>query len=525
MDEMIDATGVRCDETCPEEDENNEGNPREDTERLWSDASIWPDGTLPQEGDNVTIPYEWNLVMDVNPPKLNYLEVNGILNFDDSRANVLEAKYIWVRNGKMVAGSQDSPFMNDLNIILNGEKDERTFVIDPATSGNKMLAVSGGLELYGNHPATIWTRLTSMAQVGATQITVESADGWNIGDKIAIAPSYSSPTQYEEVTIQGISGTTITFTPALQYEHYGDISTTLTNEYGTLDARSAVGHLTRNIKISGGADVHGWGAHVLILGYTQIFSDFSTNLLKGYAKLDGVEFKNCGQYDTQKAGLKIVRTGSPEKSTSITNSAIHHCNGMCSFFDDISDLTVNNNVFYLAKKYITYVHKVNHRYSYMNNLLIGAQKRADISTESGKDFEDTAAYEQYVSLPYSKSFDGSTIKVTGNLVQGSEGEGYVLPFVPCDYLDHRYPFEGNTAGSCYIGFIYDQSSADCLGAKGATGYATKVGLMVNPNGAREVLFDKMFFTDSKRGITLRLSKKSDDNAIRLTNSYVSGYSR
>ena len=41
-------------------------------------------------------------------------------------------------------------------------------VLDQGASGNKMLAVTGGLEFYGNPPRTIWSRLTATAEVGAT---------------------------------------------------------------------------------------------------------------------------------------------------------------------------------------------------------------------------------------------------------------------------------------------------------------------------------------------------------------------
>lgn len=54
-----------------------------------------------------------------------------------------------------------------------------------------MLAVTGGLEFYGVKPQTVWTRLTQTALVGQTQINVQSAAGWKVGDQIVIAPSYS----------------------------------------------------------------------------------------------------------------------------------------------------------------------------------------------------------------------------------------------------------------------------------------------------------------------------------------------
>ena len=196
--------------------------------------------------------------------------IQGILNFDRSRDNVFQAKKIWVQKGKIKIGSADKPFTMKANIILHGNKDDRYMVVDADASGNKMLAVTGELEFYGNPPDTIWTRLTETAAAGATQIKVAEAVDWKVDDQLIIAPSYSGRKEDEKVTITAISGTTITFTPALQYEHYGAAGTTLSNNYGTLDARSAVGHITRNIKISAGADPNNWGCRVLVYSYLSI---------------------------------------------------------------------------------------------------------------------------------------------------------------------------------------------------------------------------------------------------------------
>lgn len=76
--EWIDVNGIRCRLYCPLEPEEE---PREDFFRYWSDISNWG-GVYPAAGDNLTIPYEWQLVLDVNPPILNYLEVNSILIWD-----------------------------------------------------------------------------------------------------------------------------------------------------------------------------------------------------------------------------------------------------------------------------------------------------------------------------------------------------------------------------------------------------------------------------------------------------------
>jgi hypothetical protein len=46
-----------------------------------------------------------------------------------------------------------------------------------------MLVNTGGLQFYGNPPAKVWTKLTAIAKIGDTFITVlDDITGWNIGD-------------------------------------------------------------------------------------------------------------------------------------------------------------------------------------------------------------------------------------------------------------------------------------------------------------------------------------------------------
>jgi len=77
---------------------------------------------------------------------LNLLTINGDLIFQDTRTNTLHAHYIWVRAGNLKAGDANTPFVNKINIILNGTKEDRHLLIDPfVDGGNKVLAVTGGL--------------------------------------------------------------------------------------------------------------------------------------------------------------------------------------------------------------------------------------------------------------------------------------------------------------------------------------------------------------------------------------------
>ena len=120
-----------------------------------------------------------------------------------------------------------------------------------------------------------------------------------------IAPSYSGRAEFEEVTITNISRNTITFTPGLTYEHYGASSITIQKSYGVLDARSAVGLLSRNIRISPGPD--SWGCRVLIYGYQELNADIRIPPIwrNGYAKLKGVEIDRCSQKDTSYGAIRL----------------------------------------------------------------------------------------------------------------------------------------------------------------------------------------------------------------------------
>lgn len=179
----IDVNGIKCRYLCPQP----EGEfTKENFTRRWSNATQWPNGVLPQAGDNVTVNGNWTLILDVNPPKLNNLTINGDV-FVDDRDTIIQANFIWIRAGSLNAGNSSSPFKYKLDIIIHGEKGDRGFVVDANNAANKYMVVTGTLSLYGQAPGTVWTRLTSKATVGATSITVGSTSGWVIGDQIVLA--------------------------------------------------------------------------------------------------------------------------------------------------------------------------------------------------------------------------------------------------------------------------------------------------------------------------------------------------
>ena len=139
------------------------------------------------------------------------------------------------------------------------------------------------------------------------------------------------------------------------------------------------------------------------------------------------------------------------------------------FMDKFTNVTITNNVFFWARKFLVYVEEAISDYKFEENLLIGARKRDELDLSETKMVDDVACYEQYVAIDFAGDHQ---ISVKNNLAQGSEGEGFVFPFTSCDLLD-SYPFIDNTAGSCEVAFMYEKfNGQQCIGAAKMIGYAS-----------------------------------------------------
>ena len=90
---------------------------------------------------------DW-IVADTTLPRMTKLLIYGTLEIDDRadpdtglvREFVLEATYIYIRGGRLMAGWEDSPFTGKLDILLNGNHDTPNFPRDDGpTIGSKVI--------------------------------------------------------------------------------------------------------------------------------------------------------------------------------------------------------------------------------------------------------------------------------------------------------------------------------------------------------------------------------------------------
>src|SRR5437016_14063440 len=76
--------------------------------KRWSDAATWPDKKVPGKDAVVTIEKNMDVVLDVSPPPLHGLRINGTLSFADNKDLELTTEWVMV-HGELEIGSEASP--------------------------------------------------------------------------------------------------------------------------------------------------------------------------------------------------------------------------------------------------------------------------------------------------------------------------------------------------------------------------------------------------------------------------------
>ena len=291
---------------------------------LWSDASIWSAGEVPQAGGRVTIGDDVNVVLDVSPPALSGITINGKLGFSDESDIELSTEWMLVF-GELEIGTEDRPHAANATITLTDNvKDEQLMGM-----GDRGIMLAGGtLNLHGNRTNT-WTKLAETAEAGSTTINVLDASQWQAGDEIVLASTDYNPRQAERRTLAAISGNIITLNEPLEYMHFGQIT------FG-VDERGEVGLLTRNIKIQSSEDSleSYFGGHIMAMVTSKMY-------------VEGVELNRMGQHmELARYPIHWHLVGEGGQGQYVRNSAIHDTFNRCVTVHGTNDLRVENNVTY-----------------------------------------------------------------------------------------------------------------------------------------------------------------------------------
>src|ERR1700761_7450053 len=132
--------------------------------KRWSDAATWPDKKVPGKDAAVTIDKDMNVILDVSPPALGSLTINGKLSFADNKDLELTTEWVMV-HGELEIGTEARPHTHKATITLTDNvKDEDFGGLGGNDRSDRGIMLMGGtLNLHGNRTNS-WTKLSRTAE-------------------------------------------------------------------------------------------------------------------------------------------------------------------------------------------------------------------------------------------------------------------------------------------------------------------------------------------------------------------------
>ncbi len=444
--------------------------------KRWSDPATWPDKKVPAKDDLVTIGRDMDVVLDVTPPALHGLTINGKLSFADNKDLELTTEWIMV-HGELEIGTEARPHTRKATITLTDNvKGEDISGVGGTTDrvDRGILLMGGTLNLHGDRTNS-WTKLSSTANAGATSIQVLNAAGWRVGDEIVLASTDFDPRQAERRNIAAISGNTITLDKKLDYMHFGKITF-------DVDERGEVGLLTRNIKLQASADAEQsfYGGHVMAMVGSKMF-------------VEGVEFNRMGQNMTLARYPIHWHLIGDAQGQYIKNASLHDTYNRCVTVHGTNFLRVENNVTYNTVGHCFFLEDgIEHGNEFIKNLAIqtkchptlecvptnlAANGERDSRYANRQAYREMSFHSRNTLLPSDNTVASFWItnpdnSFIDNVAAGSDENGFWLSLpehpqgkfkdseVSKTIWPRRTPlraFRGNVAHSNFDGFMFDRN--------------------------------------------------------------------
>jgi hypothetical protein len=413
---------------------------------FWDQASTWSGARVPADGDIVSIPAARSVTLRGNTASLAGLWVMGALDF--ARTTVaLTTRYAFVY-GRVQAGTPAQPFTDSATLVFTGSDKTHT-VMDMGTKG--LVVMEGGLLKLHGEQRLAWTKIAANVATGVTSLPVgttsmsviDSPSTWRVGDKLVIASTDIDPRKSEVVTITGISGNTIDFTPALAYAKHSVLQTINGKR---LDQRPSVSLLTRNIVMRGdaGSDAAKFSGHVMIMA-------------NGHAQVSGVQFDRMGQLGVKGRYPIHWHIAGDRSGNYIINSSVSGSHQRAYVVHSTHNVLVEANVAYdvVNHAYVWSEDGDEHSNRFIRNvgvLTTSPDEANFIFPINNPFFSNTSQAEHRSAVYWGRSFDRHVIR--GNISGGTiEGFGFFFDlFTPRLHTGNEgsnLVFENNIAHSNY----------------------------------------------------------------------------
>jgi len=247
----------------------------------WSQASTWSPAHVPTANDIVLITHD--IAYDTTSGNVTTIGIDtgGALRFITNQATKLHVGTLLVMpGGTLQVGTEANPIPANITaeIIINDQPldllNDGVGVFDPEQFGTGLIVLDGTVTMHGTSKPNTFVRLASEPKLGQTTLTTAAPlTGWQPGDQLILPDTRQLKEneqgnnyipQWEELTVQSISGAQLTLTQPLQYDHLG-----AHDADGTLRFLPHVGNLSRNVVIRS-ANQTGTRGHILVAHRSNI---------------------------------------------------------------------------------------------------------------------------------------------------------------------------------------------------------------------------------------------------------------
>uniref|UniRef100_A0A3B3X637 G8 domain-containing protein n=1 Tax=Poecilia mexicana TaxID=48701 RepID=A0A3B3X637_9TELE len=401
---------------------------------LWSDASFWKSSaennfTVPAEGADAVIPSGKWVVLDRDTPSLSRLTVSGVLEVLDSpnRTLVIDAVYVSIQGGRLLAGWDGEPFQGRLEIRLRGNHDTPDWLLPGGPNqGSKVLGVFGTLDLYGRPPGVYRTKLAATAAAGSDSLVLVQPVDWKVGDQVAISTSGYRASETEKRRIAAVSadGLILTLNQPLDHTHMGGTHSVPGSSFSYALAAD-VGLLSRNIRIIGeeypAMKVESFGARLLV----GTFSSGGVSY-RGKAQIRNVEFFRSGQegwtdYFDPRYSVAFLNLGEVRNDSYIQGCAFHDGFSPAIGVFGTAGLSIDDNVVH---------HTVGEGIRVWGDRILLRRNLVMMSLWPGsyQDREEPFNFQWNAAIEVS---EGSGVVLQNNIVAGYERVAYRIDGEPC----------------------------------------------------------------------------------------------
>ena len=549
--------------------------------RQLSDVEANPSGGCPVPGENVEIPYGFEVSLDVPPcspnqpvttdggltcdcvPKLGRLTVTGKLDFEDTLDVSLDADTILVW-GTFQVGTRDSPFQHQARITLHGTISSNTLIVsDDHYLGNKVIAVFGDMLLYGQPIAVDRAKLAAPAAPGDTYIVLDRAVAWEGGSTIVLAPTGTDPFEIETVVVTTVLGDGKTLVLASPLLNPHTAATTqlsgreviMAGDVGLLSGRTII--LVGNMDV---AEVDaGHGFHMVVGEHRYQSGD--TDPAMGRLVADQVEFRHCGKTNTEHPCL-LFRYFTPLWSASryaqfaswlfgdqqdeypsnrVTSSALRDTKNGGLYGINAGGLVFEDNIVHNTYGFGIKLDEWSNRALVRGNLIVGVFRVPDEENNLATCLADQSCLIKPFSAMY--LLPDSMHIFADNTIAGSQdtgittywdrdcnGEPIINKTISETMPDYASRYSGNEIYGTMVGLRLLPSSSGlsvslCVGVADLKVWQISHVGIVTLDQLASVELDNVTVADSHVGISLNSIRSGSEHVFKVLNSVIMGTTR